>query len=132
MTREPVLVDDVSESPDFLPNLLLPKTQSEVAVPIIFGDQVLGVFDVQSDERAHFTAADLDVFRTLAGQLANALYSARLFEQQVATQRELRDSVQTVRAVFDAMTEAHPCDGHDGEDRRSQRGCASSLWLRES
>lgn len=105
VTREPVLVDDVSESPDFLPNLLLPKTQSEVAVPIIFGDQVLGVFDVQSDERAHFATADLDVFRTLAGQLANALYSARLFEQQVATQRELQNSVQTVRAVFNAMTE---------------------------
>lgn len=105
VTREPVLVNDVNESPDFLPNLLLPRTQSEVAVPITFGDQVLGVFDVQSDERGHFTAADLDVFRTLAGQLANALYSARLFEQQVETQRELRNSVQTVRAVFDAMTE---------------------------
>ncbi|MGC9521974.1 MAG: GAF domain-containing protein [Anaerolineae bacterium] len=104
-TREPVLVNDVSEAPDFLPNLLLPHTQSEVAVPIIMADRVLGVFDVQSDKVDNFTASDLDVFRTLSGQLANAIYSASLFEQQRATQQELRKSVQTVRAIFNAMTE---------------------------
>jgi PAS domain S-box-containing protein len=104
-TREPVLVNDVSESPDFLPNILLPQTRSEVAVPIVSGDQVLGVFDVQADEVGYFTVSDLDVFRTLSGLLSNALTNAMLFRQQVELQRELRGAVQTVRAVFDAMTE---------------------------
>jgi PAS domain S-box-containing protein len=104
-SREPVLVNDVSESPDFLPNMLLPRTRSEVAVPMISGDQVLGVFDVQADEVGYFTASDLDVFRTLSGLLSNALYSAMLFSRQTELQRELRGAVQTVRAIFDAMTE---------------------------
>ena len=104
-TREPVLVNDVSADPDFLPNMLLPRTRSEVAVPITIGDQVLGVFDVQSDQLGYFTPADLDVFRTLSGQLANALYSAMLFARQTEMQENLRSAVQTVRAIFDAMTE---------------------------
>ena len=104
-TREPVLVNDVSASPDFLPNILLPRTRSEVAVPIISGDEVLGVFDVQGDQVGFFTEADLDVYRTLSGQLGNALRNAMLFRQQAELQRELRGAVQTVRAVFDAMTE---------------------------
>jgi len=104
-TREAVVVNDVTSAPDFLPNLLLPKTQSEVAVPIVIGEQVLGVFDVQSDRLSAFGEADLDVFRTLSGQLANALYSALLFERQQVIEQELRTSVETVRAVFDAVTE---------------------------
>jgi PAS domain S-box-containing protein len=104
-TREPVVVDDVSSTSDFLPNILLPKTKSEVAVPIVRGERVLGVFDVQSDRLRAFSPADVDVFRTFSGQLANALYSAMLFEQQIQTQRDLRASAQTVRAIFDAMTE---------------------------
>jgi len=104
-SRSPSVVNDVASSPDFLPNLLLPETRSEVAVPIVIGDQVLGVFDVQSDRMDAFGEADVDVFTTLSGQLANALYSALLFDEQRTTQEELRDAVGTVRAVFDAMTE---------------------------
>ncbi|MGC9347955.1 MAG: PAS domain S-box protein [Anaerolineae bacterium] len=104
-TGEPAVVNDVTSAPDFLPNMLLPRTKSEVAVPIVIGDDLLGVFDVQSDQLDAFTASDVDVFRTLSGQLANALYSATLFEQQAETQSELRNSVETVRAIFNAMTE---------------------------
>jgi len=104
-TREPVLVNDVATAPDFLPNLLLPRTQAEVAVPLVMGDRVLGVFDVQADQVDFFTQSDLDAFRTLAGQLANAFYSALLFEQQQTAQHDLRKAAETVRAVFDAMTE---------------------------
>lgn len=115
-SQEPVVVNDIAAARDFLPNLLLPRTRSEVAVPIVIGNpqenkgdydqgRVLGVFDVQSDKAGYFTQADVDVFRTLAGQLANALYSANLFEQQRTTQRELRVAAETVRAVFNAMTE---------------------------
>jgi PAS domain S-box-containing protein len=103
--REAVVINDVSKAPDFLPNMLLPKTRSEVAVPIIIGDQVLGVLDVQSDQLDFFTPSDLDVFRTLSGQLANALYSATLFDRQAAVREEYRNSAKTVRAIFNAMTE---------------------------
>ncbi len=105
-SREPVVVNDVASAPDFLPNLLLPRTKSEVAVPIVMGDQVLGVFDVQSDQLGYFQRSDIDVLLTFSGQLANALYSAMLFEQQNQTREQLRSAAQTVRAVFDAMTES--------------------------
>jgi PAS domain S-box-containing protein len=85
-TGESVLVQDVTANPDFLPNPLLPDTKSEVAVPAIAGGKVLGVFDVQHDEKDYFTDADLDVFQTLAGQIATALQNARLFEQLNITQ----------------------------------------------
>jgi PAS domain S-box-containing protein len=103
--REIVAINDVSKAPDFLPNMLLPQTRSEVAVPIVIGDQVLGVFDVQSDQLDYFSEPDLDVFRTLSGQLANALYSATLFERQASVREEYRNSAETVRAIFNAMTE---------------------------
>jgi PAS domain S-box-containing protein len=80
-TREIVVVNDVTHDPNFLPNPLLPDTKSEVAVPMVVGDRVLGVFDVQHDKADYFTMADLDVFSTLAGQIAIALQNAALFEQ---------------------------------------------------
>jgi signal transduction histidine kinase len=79
--REPVVINDVAEAPDFLPNPLLPDTRSEVAVPVISGDRVLGVFDVQQDAPDHFTEGEVSVLTTLAGQIATALENARLFEQ---------------------------------------------------
>jgi signal transduction histidine kinase len=73
---------------------LLPNTRSEVAVPLIAGDEVLGVLDVQDSQPGRFTDADLDVLQTLAGQIGIALQNAGLFEDvQVATQR-LREADQ--------------------------------------
>jgi GAF domain-containing protein len=48
-TRQAVIVNDVRNEPGWLPNPLLPDTSSELAVPLVIGDQVLGVLDVQSD-----------------------------------------------------------------------------------
>jgi PAS domain S-box-containing protein len=104
-TQDVVVSNDVTQDPDFMPNLLLPETQAEVAVPFMIGDQVLGVFDVQADEADFFTDADLNVFRTLAGQIANAFQSARLFEQQRAAETAQRDAAERIRAIFEAMTE---------------------------
>ncbi len=100
-----VVSNDVTQDPDFMPNLLLPETQSEVAVPFMIGDEVLGVFDVQAAETNFFTEADLNVFRTLAGQIANAFQSARLFEQQRKAQVAQREAAERIRAIFEAMNE---------------------------
>lgn len=112
--RQPVVVDDVYDSPDFLPNTHLPHTRSEVAVPILSAGQLLGVLDVQDDEVARFTANDIDVLRTIAGQVATALENARLFEQveqsleETAIRFEVSQALaksQTEEDVLDAMIE---------------------------
>ena len=83
------LVRDANSS--FLSNQLLPDTRSEMAVPMIVGDKVLGVFDVQSDAVNHFSAEDANIFTTLATQTAIALQNARLYAEQSATLTQLRE-----------------------------------------
>ena len=89
--RQPVIVNDVRSEHDFLPNPLLPDTHAEMAVPMIVGDKVLGVFDVQSDKTSGFTDEDASIYSTLAAQVGVALQNARLYVEQAATVTQLRE-----------------------------------------
>jgi signal transduction histidine kinase len=86
-----VIVNDVRNEPDFLPNPLLPETRAEMAVPMIVGDNVLGVFDVQSNRAGSFTKEDADIYTALSAQVAVALQNARLYVEQAATVTQLRE-----------------------------------------
>lgn len=76
-----VIVNDVTLAPDFFPNPLLPDTRSELAVPMIVGNKLIGVFDIQSDQVGRFTDSDVNIQTTLAAQLATSIQNARSFEQ---------------------------------------------------
>jgi GAF domain-containing protein len=90
-TRVGAAVNDVHADPDFLPNPLLPETRSEQAVPMIVGDKVLGVLDVQSEQLNRFTEIDVNINTTLASQVAVALQNARTFSQaRLQAERESR------------------------------------------
>jgi GAF domain-containing protein len=78
-TGEIVQTDDVRTTPDWLPNPLLPETKSEMAMPIILEDQVIGVLDVQEDKVAGFDEGDASLLRSLANQVAVAVRNAHLF-----------------------------------------------------
>lgn len=80
-TRESVIVNDVTKTPNFLPNRFLPKTASELAVPMIVADQLIGVFDIQSEHYNHFNSEEINVQKTLASQIAVAIENARTFDQ---------------------------------------------------
>ncbi|HXF84681.1 MAG TPA: GAF domain-containing protein [Anaerolineales bacterium] len=87
--RQGVTVNDVTQAPDFLPNPLLPDTRSEMAVPMIVGEKLIGVFDVQSDQVGRFTEEDINIQTTLAAQVAVAIQNARSFaEAQRKAERE--------------------------------------------
>jgi signal transduction histidine kinase/HAMP domain-containing protein len=87
-----VIVDNVQNEPDFLPNPLLPDTRSEIAVPMIAGNNVLGVFDVQqSSNVGGFSKEDAAIYTTLGSQVAVALQNARLYAEQAATVTQLRE-----------------------------------------
>lgn len=92
--RNGVTVNDVTAEPDFFPNPLLPDTHSELAVPMMVGEQVIGVFDVQSEVVGRFTDADIAVQTTLASQVASALQNARLYTQAENNAQEARSLVE--------------------------------------
>ena len=83
-TREPLFVDDVTKDRRYIldPDNVLGTIRSELAVPLLAGDQVLGVLDVQSNELASFKEEDLFVLRALGAQIAVAIQNARLFNAQ--------------------------------------------------
>ena len=86
-----VVVPDVRQSSDFLPHPLLPQTQSEMAVPLIVGDRLLGVLDVQAEEPDRFQPDDVLVHKILAAQLAVATQNAYYFAEQLRTAEQLRE-----------------------------------------
>jgi putative methionine-R-sulfoxide reductase with GAF domain len=94
-TNTPVVVADVTLDPDWLANRLLPGTRSEIAVPINYGDEVLGVLDAQDSHVNGLSQADSQLLQTIAGQLAVALRNARLVAQiqQEAEQAALINTI---------------------------------------
>lgn len=90
-----VTVNDVTAAPDFLPNPLLPDTRSELAVPMIVGGKVIGVFDIQSEQVGRFTDSDVNIQTTLAAQLAISIQNVRSFEQS-KKQAQLESMVNTI------------------------------------
>ncbi len=89
--RKAIISNDLRSDADFLPNPLLPETRSEMAVPMLVGDKVLGVLDVQSDVPNRFTDEDVNIKSTLAAQVAISLQNARLYAEQAATVTQLRE-----------------------------------------
>lgn len=95
-SKEPALVDDVTQSEDWLPNPLLPETKAELAVPILAGEQVLGVLDVQSRQAGGLSGEDRDLLLGLCGMIAVVIQNARLVERM---QRQIDEHGQLAAMV---------------------------------
>ncbi len=76
-----IIVENVREDPNWLPNPLLPKTHAEMAVPVMLGREVVGVLDVQSEKVGGLTGEDESTVLVLANQVAVAVRNARAFAQ---------------------------------------------------
>ncbi len=81
---EPLVVADVTTDTRYVPgpDAQTINTRSELAVPLIVGDRVVGVLDVQSERIGRFGEEDLYVLKTLGTQIAIAIENARLYEAQ--------------------------------------------------
>jgi GAF domain-containing protein/HAMP domain-containing protein len=84
-----ITVEDVRSNPHWLPNPLLPDTQSEMAIPITLGYELVGVLDVQSDEKSGLTRQDEVILQALANQIAIAVRNAHFFTDKENTLQQL-------------------------------------------
>ena len=94
LEKEPIIVADTLQSANFKPNPLLPGTRSEMAVPLIAGNQVIGVLDMQSEQPNALNETNLPAFEALAGQLAVALQNASLFAQAEEARAEVEAQIR--------------------------------------
>jgi GAF domain-containing protein len=91
-TGQPRITLEVSEDAFFLKNPDLPETRSEMSLPLMVSDKIIGVLDVQSTEPNAFGQEDIDVLLTLANQVAIAIENARLFG-------ETREALQSAESA---------------------------------
>jgi GAF domain-containing protein len=87
--RQPRVALDVAEDPFHFKNPLLPDTRSELAIPLIVGNRLVGALDVQSRAPNAFSPGDVQVLQTLADQLSVAIENAQLFQRTEASLEEV-------------------------------------------
>ena len=102
-THKPVVNNNVLHEPMHLPNPWLPLTRSEITLPILFGDDLLGVLNLQSDQLNRFSQQDIELFTAFANQIATALRNAILFEE-VEIARNYSEQADKAKSTFLAST----------------------------
>jgi GAF domain-containing protein len=92
----PRIALDVGEEAIYFDNPDLPETRSEMALPLIVGDNILGALDVQSKLPGAFSEEDISTLEVLADQIAIAIENARLI-------RDTQDALETTQRAFGEM-----------------------------
>ena len=99
MERRSVVVEDTATSITFTVNLLLPNTKSEMAIPLLVRDKMVGVLNMQSDQAGFLNKDILPAFEALAGQLAVAIENARLLTETEQAHKETEAQAQQLSRV---------------------------------
>ncbi|HWN42427.1 MAG TPA: GAF domain-containing SpoIIE family protein phosphatase [Thermoanaerobaculia bacterium] len=77
--------------------------RSELVVPLVFKDRLLGVLDLESLEYDSFTSRHEQLLSTLAASLSIALENARLYEQVRQDEKRLQDDVTMAQRIQQAL-----------------------------
>lgn len=105
-----MVVNDVHSHPDFMPHPVLPEVAAELCLPMIVGDQLIGVLDVQSREINRFTEEDVRIHKTLAAQFAIAIQNARAFRllaryaEELTILNEMSRSLSSTQGIEPLLT----------------------------
>jgi phosphoserine phosphatase RsbU/P len=96
-SKQAVLVPDVSKDPRYIE--VNPETRSELAVPLIYKEKVIGVLDMEHTRRGFFTEEHQRTMTTLAAQIAIAVENARLYEEIARQERRLERDLALAREL---------------------------------
>src|SRR5256886_8128385 len=85
VSGKPYIARDVRNDPRYINARA--RTRSEMVAPIISNEEVIGVFDLESDELDAYSEDDLEVLMLLASQVAIIIDKVMLHEQLIEKQR---------------------------------------------
>lgn len=122
--RKPVVVPDVSTDPRYVN--VNPETRSELAIPLMHKDRVIGVLDLESPQLNYFTEEHVHTLSVLASQLAVAIENARLYEQVARDEARMERELRAARRIQSVMLPQAPREDY-GLDLASRYVSAREL-----
>ena len=96
-SREAVRVADTGQDPRYIASHA--DIRSELAVPLIVQDRVVGVLDVESDRFGYFTEDHQRTLSLLAPQIASSVENARLYEEIAQRERAMEQDLKAARKL---------------------------------
>ena len=87
-----------AELGDAVPVPGLPNAESQIAIPLLIGDELIGVFSIESAKRHTFDAHDRDLVSIVANQIASAIRNAQLYEERRRAADELKAANESLEA----------------------------------
>ena len=102
LTRQSILLNDVSTSPAYLP--ANPDVKSELAVPLIAKNRLIGVIDLESEKADYFRPEHLHLLTLTASRIAQAIENARLYarvSRQAQTLTVLNEISMELTSILD-------------------------------
>lgn len=100
-TKEAVLVADVRNDPRYI--AVEPDVRSELVVPLIHKDRVVGVFDLESRAVGRFTLEHIKVLTPLASQVAIAIENARLYDDITRRENRMKKEMRLAQQIQDGL-----------------------------
>ncbi len=129
-TGKPLLVNDVSLEPLYQPSDVPPdNTRSELCIPLVAAEEVLGVLDIQSEDLNAFDQNDQSLFEALAAPIAAAMRNANLYRSE-QWRRNVAESFRDVAYLISANLPLDELLDNILEKLENVLPCeASAIWL---
>jgi sigma-B regulation protein RsbU (phosphoserine phosphatase) len=102
LTREAILANDTSKLENYIN--VNPDVRSELAVPLIVKNRVIGVIDIQSEQLDYFQPEHLHLLKLTASRIGQAIENARLYtrvSRQAQTLQVLNEISRELTSILD-------------------------------
>jgi sigma-B regulation protein RsbU (phosphoserine phosphatase) len=102
LTRQPILLNDVSASEHYI--AANPEVRSELSLPLIAKNRLIGVMDIESEQVGYFSPEHLRLLTLTASRIAQAIENARLYtriSRQAQTLEVLNEIAVELTSILD-------------------------------
>ena len=102
LTRQPMLINDIRKAENYIN--ANPEVRSELAVPLIIKNRIVGVIDIQAEQCNYFKPEHLRLLTLTASRIAQAVENARLYTRvarQAQTLAVLNEISRELTSILD-------------------------------
>lgn len=125
------LSNNVIDEPQYRKPDIPTTARSELSVPLIVGNEVVGILDIQSEKTNAFDLEDVYLFEALSAGIATAIRNATLFRSE-SFRRHVAESVRDIAGILSNGSSITELMNRILKELRTNLPCdAASIWLAE-